>query len=57
MDAPMFENAAFDIFREFTDGRAVWIASVRTLQAVEAHMNLMAWQKPGRYFVRLAGVG
>ncbi|HEY6465573.1 MAG TPA: hypothetical protein VIY69_06250 [Candidatus Acidoferrales bacterium] len=47
----MFEDAAFDIFREFIDGSTVWIASVRALQDAEAHMNLMAWQRPGKYFV------
>lgn len=47
----MFEDAAFDIFREFSDGSTVWIASVRASADAESHMNLMAWQKPGKYFV------
>jgi hypothetical protein len=51
MDSRIFEDAAFDIFREFTDGSTVWIASVRALNDAESHMNLMAWQRPGRYFV------
>ena len=51
----MFEDGEFDIFRESTDGSTVWIASVRALPDAESHMHMMAWQRPGRYFVWHAG--
>jgi hypothetical protein len=47
----VFEDCIFDIFREYADGSTCWIASVRELPDAEAHMNMMAWQRPGKYFV------
>ena len=47
----MFDDDSFNIFREFADGRTIWIASVRAFSDAESHMNMMAWQKPGKYFV------
>lgn len=48
---PMFEDETFDIFREYADGRTIWIVSVFALPDAESHMNMMAWQMPGKYFV------
>lgn len=47
----MFEHGSFDIFREYPDGSTIWIVSVRAFSDAESHMNMMAWQKPGKYFV------
>lgn len=47
----MFEYDTFNIFREYPDGKTVWIASVPAFPDAESHMNMMAWQKPGKYFV------
>lgn len=47
----MFEDGAFDVFREFGNGSTLWIASVRALPDAESHMSMMARHKPGRYFI------
>jgi hypothetical protein len=47
----MFEHGSFDIFRQYVDGSTIWIVSVRAFSDAESHMNMMAWQRPGKYFV------
>ena len=45
----------FDIFHEFPHGSAMWVVSVPALPDARTHMDMMAWQKPGKYFVCYRG--